>query len=415
MSIPVPAKYIADFEKRGFGMFIHWGLYSQLAQGELDDEPASYFPGKVHRAVQQLYGGGLRCKEDCGAGQTGGHEIHHADDAAPRRFFIVRYPRFDRLRRHAYTVRTGSGQRICRGLPRGRYPADLYHTTLDWVHPDFDADFDAYLEYLSKSVEILCTHYGKIGGLWFDGNWSKRDADWKLDEFYGMIRRLQPDAMIINNTGPSRQGEAGHPELDSVTFEQGQATPMDREGKAKYITAEMCQTMNRHWGIAAHDLDYKSPRQMIERLCHARKVGANYLLNIGLTGQGGVTKMTEALLESFGQWTAMAKDSLYDGKVCDIRCSHEKDFVLGKDGAAYVHRQTIFRYWGRRTSSRRMKAPMRIIRWSKLHRKVKSIRWIDNGEELLFSQKDDVCSYRAVGFPSMRQPPRIATCCQSGV
>ena len=34
MSIPVPAKYIADFEKRGFGMFIHWGLYSQLAQGE---------------------------------------------------------------------------------------------------------------------------------------------------------------------------------------------------------------------------------------------------------------------------------------------------------------------------------------------------------------------------------------------
>ena len=85
------------------------------------------------------------------------------------------------------------------------------------------------------------------------------------------------------------------------------------------------------------DLDYKSPRQMIERLCHARKVGANYLLNIGLTGQGGVTKMTEALLEVIGQWTAMAKDSLYDGKVCDIRCSHEKDFVLEKDGAAYVY------------------------------------------------------------------------------
>lgn len=34
MSIPVPAPYIAQFEQRGFGMFIHWGLYSQLAQGE---------------------------------------------------------------------------------------------------------------------------------------------------------------------------------------------------------------------------------------------------------------------------------------------------------------------------------------------------------------------------------------------
>ena len=34
MSIPVPLPRIANFEKMGFGMFIHWGLYSQLGQGE---------------------------------------------------------------------------------------------------------------------------------------------------------------------------------------------------------------------------------------------------------------------------------------------------------------------------------------------------------------------------------------------
>ena len=45
---------------------------------------------------------------------------------------------------------------------------------------------------------------------------------------------------------------------------------------------------------------------MIERLCHARKVGANYLLNIGLSGQGGVTKITEALLEIIGNIAAEA-------------------------------------------------------------------------------------------------------------
>ncbi len=32
--IPVPEKRIADFEKMGFGMFIHYGLYSQLGRGE---------------------------------------------------------------------------------------------------------------------------------------------------------------------------------------------------------------------------------------------------------------------------------------------------------------------------------------------------------------------------------------------
>ena len=34
MAIPIPEKRISDFEKLGFGMFIHWGLYSQLGKGE---------------------------------------------------------------------------------------------------------------------------------------------------------------------------------------------------------------------------------------------------------------------------------------------------------------------------------------------------------------------------------------------
>ena len=32
--VPIPEKRIADFEKLGFGMFVHWGLYSQLGMGE---------------------------------------------------------------------------------------------------------------------------------------------------------------------------------------------------------------------------------------------------------------------------------------------------------------------------------------------------------------------------------------------
>ncbi len=398
MSIPVPAKYIADFEKRGFGMFIHWGLYSQLAQGE--------WTMNLHYISQEKYNELFNnfTAEDFDAKKI----VALAKQAGMKYITLTtrHHDGFSLYDTHGLTdydvMHTPCGRDLVKEFVEACREEDilpiLYHTTLDWVHPDFDNDFDAYLEYLFKSVEILCTHYGKIGGLWFDGNWSKRDADWKLDEFYGMIRRLQPDAMIINNTGLSRQGEAGHPELDSVTFEQGQATPMEREGKAKYITAEMCQTMNRHWGIAAHDLDYKSPRQMIERLCHARKVGANYLLNIGLTGQGGVTKMTEALLEVIGQWTAMAKDSLYDGKVCDIRCSHEKDFVLEKDGAAYVYVHDL-PLLGPKDVVAAYESTDEDHSLSNLHRKVKSIRWIDNGEELLFSQTEDVCSYRAVGFP----------------
>ena len=34
MSIPVAEKRILDFEEMGFGMFVHYGLYSQLGRGE---------------------------------------------------------------------------------------------------------------------------------------------------------------------------------------------------------------------------------------------------------------------------------------------------------------------------------------------------------------------------------------------
>ena len=397
MSIPVPEKRIAHFEKLGFGMFIHWGLYSQLERGEwtfdLHKDSIDKYPYCFNNFTAEDFDAKAICQLAKKAGMkyitltTRHHDGFSLYDTKGLSDYDVM---------HTPCKRDLIKEFVDACNEEGLMPM-LYHTTLDWQHPDFNNDFDAYLEYLRKSVEILCTNYGKIGGLWFDGNWSKRGADWKLDELYGMIHRLQPDAMVINNTGLSEQGKTGHPEIDSVTFEQGQATVMNREGMDKYVAAEMCQTMNRHWGIAVNDLDYKSPRQMIERLCHARKVGANYLLNIGLTGQGGVTKITEALLEIIGQWTSMAKESLYEGKPSTMLCNEDKDFVLEKDGYAYIYVHDL-----------PLLGPKDVVvAYEKtdgdhsvrnVNRKVKSMKWVDNNEELLFTQDDDVLKYRATGY-----------------
>ena len=397
MSIPVPEKRIAHFEKLGFGMFIHWGLYSQLERGEwtfdLHKDSIDKYPDCFNNFTAEDFDAKAICQLAKKAGMkyitltTRHHDGFSLYDTKGLSDYDVM---------HTPCKRDLIKEFVDACNEEGLMPM-LYHTTLDWQHPDFNNDFDAYLEYLRKSVEILCTNYGKIGGLWFDGNWSKRGADWKLDELYGMIHRLQPDAMVINNTGLSEQGKTGHPEIDSVTFEQGQATVMNREGMDKYVAAEMCQTMNRHWGIAVNDLDYKSPRQMIERLCHARKVGANYLLNIGLTGQGGVPKITEALLEIIGQWTSMAKESLYEGKPSTMVCNEYKDFVLEKDGYAYIYVHDL-----------PLLGPKDVVvAYEKtdgdhsvrnVNRKVKSMKWVDNNEELLFTQDDDVLKYRATGY-----------------
>ncbi len=108
--------------------------------------------------------------------------------------------------------------------------------------------------------------------------------------------------------------------------------------------------------------------------------------------------MTEALLEVIGQWTAMAKDSLYDGQVSPIRCSHEKDFVLEKDGCAYVYVHDL-PLLGPKDVVAAYESTDEDHALLGLTRKVKAIHWLDNDEELLFSQNGDQCSYRAVGFP----------------
>lgn len=397
MSIPTPAKYVADFERRGFGMFVHYGLYSELAQGEWTMELHHISKERYKELFDNFTAKDFDAKRLVALAKKAGMKYITLTTKHHDGFFL-----YDTCGFSDYDVmHTPAKRDLVKEFVEACNQEDIlpvfYHATLDWTRPEFDTDWDGYLEYIRKSVEILCTNYGKIGGLWFDGNWSKKEADWKLDELYGMIRRLQPEAMIINNTGLSNQGKTGHPEIDSVTFEQGQATPMNREGMDKYVTAEMCQTMNRHWGYAANDLDYKNPRQLIERLCHARKVGANYLLNIGPMGDGGITKITEALLEIVGQWTAMAKESLYEGRPTDIKCNHEKDFVLHKDDCDYVYvhdlpllgpKDVVVAYESTQEGH--------ILQGVK--GKVKKMKWVDNDEELIFSQQGDKVSFRATGF-----------------
>ena len=147
----------------------------------------------------------------------------------------------------------------------------FYHTTVDWFNPDCRRNFPQYLQYLRDSVEILCKNYGEVGGFWFDGNWWYKERDWEEDKLYALIRKYQPNAIIVNNTGGSARGAIGNPELDSVTFEQGRPTPMNREGMPKYVAAEMCHTMNEHWGFGNSDFHYKSLSILIETLCSCRK------------------------------------------------------------------------------------------------------------------------------------------------
>ena len=396
--IPVAPQYIKDFEQLGFGMFVHYGLYSQLNSGEWTYKYR--FNGKDMENYQKLAE-----SFDC----VGMHDIVSTAKTAGCKYICLTtrhhegFSLYDPCGLSYFNaLNSPAGRDIIAEFVEECRKADIvpffYHTTLDWHHPDFENNFDAYLDYLYKSVEILCTNYGKIGGLWFDGNWSKPDADWQEDKLYKMIHRLQPEAMVINNTGLNARGEMGNCEIDSVTFERGMAEPLDRRGKPKYMAGEMCETLCDHWGIA-DDINFKPVKALIESLCNCRKVGANFLLNIGPNPDGTVPTMQKGIMESIGRWMNLYGTAIYNGRPY-ITYKDKKEFVLKDikdENTAYIFKFDLgFGTGDVNVSLGFEQGGANAL--EKFDREVLSIEWMDNNEELEFSQKDDKLLVNFTGF-----------------
>ena len=395
-NLPIAPDYIKNFEQLGFGMFVHFGLYSQLRQGEwtmhihkIDKEKYmllkdSFNPVNMAEIVDVAKKAG--CKYVCLTTR------HHEG-----------FSLYDTRGLNDYdAIHSPAGRDVVAEFVDECRKADIvpffYHTTLDWYHPEFNSDFNAYLEYLRKSVEILCTHYGKIGGIWFDGNWSKPDADWQEDELYSMIRRLQPEAMIINNTGIGRRGAFGNEYIDSLTYERGTPTPIDRRGMKKYVAGEMCETLNDHWGDA-EDINFKPLKQIIEEICACRKIGANMLLNVGPSADGSVPLMSRAMMESIGQWMNIYGKAIYNGRPYVVKAG-KKDFILrdiNDEKTFYLFKHDLG--IGGNVNVTLASGCPGTVEFEGFEGMVESVCWMDNGQSLDFNQNGDVITVACSNYP----------------
>ena len=323
--------YVQKFEELGFGLFVHFGLYSIVGKGEwyLYSHPSAN-KSKYEKLIDKFKIKKNWAKELVKTAKSAGCKYitlttrHHDGFSLYDTCGLSRYD----------SVHSASKRDLVREFVDECNKNDIvpffYHTLLDWNQESYNNDFVQYLDYLIASVEILCKNYGKIGGFWFDGKWDKIDADWQEDRLYSTIRRYQPQAMIINNSGLNELGKVGHTEIDSVTFERGKPCFVDCSDK--YRAGEMCQVLNDHWGYAKNDVNYKSMRELIENLIDCRACNCNFLLNTGLLGNGGVNAMDSAFLREIGKWIKANKDFIYTLKSTDIKAENA---VILKDENYY--------------------------------------------------------------------------------
>jgi alpha-L-fucosidase len=394
-----PEPRVARFERMGFGMFVHWGLYSQRAAGE--------WTLHNHKVPPEQY---FELMNTFTARDFSGREVARVAKRGGMRYVTLTSRHHDGF--SLYDTR-GLSRRDVTHTPAGRdLIADftegcraegivpmLYCTTLDWTDERFDSDWKAYQEYLRGSVEILCSHYGPIGGFWFDGNWSRKDADWEQDALYGVIRRLQPEALIINNTGIEHHGALGHPEIDSVTFERGRPEPLDRRGHGKWVSAEMCHTFNYHWGIAEKDFNYLSPAHVIEELVGARCAGANLLMNVGPTAEGAVPDYEGAALARVGDWIALNggdEGPLYEGRPTAI-VGEGRDRTLHLGDELYLFVFDLTATANSQVGVKARGAGPRVF--TGVPSGYRRATWTDNDQEVAFEQTGERLTLETVGYP----------------
>lgn len=405
-NIPEAPQYIRDFENMGFGLFVHFGLYSHIGQGEWvarlgDPEKMPFCDETEYKKLMNAFNPKSMENIVVAAKVAGAKYItlttRHHDG----------FSLFDTCGLSTYdSVHALAGRDLVREFVDACRKYDMvpffYHTIFEYWHPDLKVNFKKYLEYLRESVKLLCTNYGKIGGLWFDGVWAKSDAwdtnfegdVWEQDKLYKMIRKYQPEAMIINNTGLSKLGETGHPELDSVTFERGKAFPMNREGMHKYVAAEVCDSVNMHWGIA-NDFNFKSPKTLIERLCQCRKVGANFLLNVGPNADGTIPEYPMATLNLLGEWLNIFGEAIYETK--PLWWEAEKNFALQNGDDVYLFCHDLCRKGSADVTY--MSGTEGGYDFDHFPYALENVHWMDNGEVLKSSYADGKLTVHFTGYP----------------
>ena len=322
----VPAERLAArqwFQDAKFGLFIHWGVYSQMSQGEWVMQDRSIQVPQYEWLASAFNPVKFNAREWVSLARSAGMRYititaRHHDGFS---MFATRANRYNIVDWTPYA--RDPLKDLAEECRRQGLRLFFYYSQLDWHHPDYfprgrtglatgrpeSGDWNRYLDFMDAQLSELLTNYGPLGGIWFDGMWDKPNAEWRLSQTYSLIHRLQPATLIIPN-----HHKTPLPGEDVQTFEQdlpGGNTAGFNTTEIGALPLETSLTMNRSWGFNITDRNFKSTRELIGYLVRAAGSGANLLLNVGPRPDGTIQPEFSERLQEVGRWLETHGPAIY--------------------------------------------------------------------------------------------------------
>ncbi len=309
----------AWFKESRFAMFIHWGLYSQLA-GVWKGKPRHIIGEWIQHHAHIPAAEYAKTARVFNPTEYDPRQIVRLAREAGMKYIVITAKHHDGFAMYKSKVSpfnivdaTPYGRDVIAALADACHEAKMplgfyYSQTQDWHEPDavgnswdtfggHKKDFGRYLvDKAIPQIEELLTNYGPVALIWFDtpGPIGPEHSRKLMDR----IRQLQPACLVNSRIG---NGLGDYETLGDQEF-------------PRFTHPGLWETIDTHndtWGFVGHDLNWKSPRELVQRLVRIVSRGGNYMLNIGPDALGRVPEMSAAILRQVGRWLKVHGESIY--------------------------------------------------------------------------------------------------------
>lgn len=165
-------------------------------------------------------------------------------------------------------------------------------------HPNYDIQkyperWRQFTDFTARQIEELATGYGPLDLFWFDGDWVKMD----MKPIIAKARQHQPGLIVVERHGD--------PQLVNYLTPEQKVPP-------HFIPVpwETCMTMGESWSYKPVE-HYKTSWQLIQTLVDVVAKNGNLLLNIGPGPDGEWHEEAYQRLREIGIWMRINAQAIY--------------------------------------------------------------------------------------------------------